>query len=191
MSSTLKILTFFIENKDKSFSINYISKKLKLNYRIAFEEIKKLEDKKLISINKLGNSNQCRFNYSFNEMILKAELDRRDELLKNTDIRLIYERIKEIKDPFFTLLIFGSYAKKKQAKNSDIDICLMTDNEEINKKIKKTLNLIPSDIHLLDFTAEEFMEMLETRKNNVGKEIVNDNVILFGIENFYGLVEHD
>jgi len=101
MDSTQKIINFFIEHKDIQYSINSVAKYLKINYRIAFEKIIELGKDSIISINKLGNSNQCSYNYKFNEKTLEAENMRKNKLLKNKNINVLYNRLAEIKTPFF------------------------------------------------------------------------------------------
>src|SRR3989344_1800986 len=128
MNSKQKILRHFIENNGDSSSIRSISKKLRINYRIVFEEIEKLKEQGLIEIKKLGNCNLCRFGFKYNEKILK--------------------------------------------------------------KAEQIIRLIPFDIHLLDFTTEQFIIMLKTTVLNVGKEIVKNNIILYGTENFYEMMNY-
>lgn len=190
MKNQLKILRHFIENKDKEFTIKQVSEELKLNYRIAYQETMALDEKKLVRIKKIGNSNICSFNYIFNEMVLQVENTRKDELLKNKSLKIIYKRIREIQNPLYILLIFGSYSTKTQTRHSDIDICLISDSKEIKRKVKDVLELVPLNIHFLDFTTKEFISMLNTRKRNVGHEILENNVILRGAEEFYELVNY-
>ncbi|MBI2135527.1 nucleotidyltransferase domain-containing protein [Candidatus Woesearchaeota archaeon] len=190
MNSKQKILRHFIENNEDSFSIRSISKKLKINYRIAFEEIEKLKEQELIEIKKLGNCNLCRFAFKYNEKVFEIENIRKNELLDNKDLWVIYNRFKDIKSPFFILAVFGSYAKGTQTKRSDIDLCIIADNEKILKKAEQIIGLIPFEIHLLDFTTEQFISMLKTTELNVGKEIVKNNIILYGTENFYEMINY-
>ena len=190
MKNILKILKHFMENKGKEFTIKQVSEKLKINYRIAYQEIKNLEQKKLIEIKKIGNSNACSFNYVFNELSMQAEAIRKEDLLKNKNLKVIYKRIMELKHPLYILLVFGSYSGKTQTKNSDIDLCLISDSKTIKKGISSILEQIPLDIHLVCFTPNEFISMLSIRKPNVGHEILKNNVILKGAEEFYGLVNY-
>ena len=190
MNNKLKILRFLLENRNKTFSINQISKSLKINYKIIFDDIKNLEKEKLIQIKKLGNSNQCSFNNSFSHRIMQVENIRKSELLKNQDVNVLHNDLNQVKNPFFILLVFGSYAKNIQTKSSDIDLCLITDNKKINQTTNQILSTIPLKIHLLEFTTDEFSQMLITKKENVGKEILNNNIILHGIENFYNLIKN-
>ncbi len=190
MKNYHKLIRYLLDNYHECYSINSIAKKLKLNYRIAFEEINKLANEKIIIIKRMGNSNQCTFNYYFNEKVLEVEQKKREELLKNKDIKVLYSLISDIKNPFYICLIFGSYAQGKQTKNSDIDVCIISDNKEINAEIEQITKTLPLKIHLLDFTCKEFISMLKTTELNVGKEIVKNRVLLKGAENFYELINH-
>jgi len=67
---------------------------------------------------------------------------------------------------------------------------LITDSESINKKIKGIVSGTPLEIHLSDFKIEEFLSMLKTTDFNVGKEAFYNNVILFGIEDYYKMIEN-
>ena len=42
------------------------------------------------------------------------------------------------------------------------------------------------EIH--EFTSKEFISMIEKTQSNVGHEIVKNNIILYGIENYYSLI---
>ena len=188
MKAQVKILEYLLEHKEESYSIRSIALHLRLHYRIAFEEIKKLEKESLVSIQRLGNTNLCSFSGHFNEKVFLVEKRRTEALLKNKNLKVLSQRISEIKNPFSICLLFGSYAKREQGKQSDIDLCIITNETEIKEKMEQTLRLLPLQIHLLIFSTEEFLSMLEIKSPNVGKEIVKNNIILKGIENFYELV---
>ncbi|MCX6707429.1 MAG: nucleotidyltransferase domain-containing protein, partial [Candidatus Woesearchaeota archaeon] len=85
---------------------------------------------------------------------------------------------------------FGSYAKGTQTKQSDMDLCVITDNEETKQKAEQIIRNVPFNIHFLCFTTKEFINMLSTTELNVGKEIVKDNIILKGAEGFYEMVNY-
>jgi len=87
------------------------------------------------------------------------------------------------------LLLFGSYASGKARTGSDIDLMLITDDKTIESQIKNQMSLIPLPVHLLSFTAGEFISMLKTTEFNVGQEAFYNNIILFGIEDYYRLIQ--
>jgi DNA polymerase sigma len=188
MNNNLKVLKLFIDNKDKKFTIRWASKELRINYRIAYEELAKLEKEGLVSITKIGNSKVCEFGYKFSGKIAEIEGLRRSEL--NKDIQLIEKRIAETKNPFYILAVFGSHVSKTASKQSDIDLCLIADNPEIAKKVNDILSITPLNVHLQEFSSGDFLSMLKSKSFNVGNEIMRNNVILHGLENFYELVNY-
>ncbi len=190
MDSRSRMLRFLMDNREEAFSINAISKKLALNYRIAFDGIKQLEKKNAVSIKKLGNSNQCTFSHKFNEQVLAVENIKREVLLANKNLKVLFDRISKIQNPFFICLIFGSYAKGTQTKQSDIDLCIITDDEDAKQQISQITRSLPLQIHLLDFSTKDFLKMLKTTEQNVGKEITRNNIILKGTENYYELINY-
>ena len=186
MNNEEKILKHLLEHKQQSFTINQIAKILKINYRIAFEGTKKLGKEGLIRIIKAGNANHCSFGSNFSEKLFAVEYMRRNEILKNNNFKILYKRLAKISQQFI-ILLFGSYAKKTQTRHSDIDLLLISDND---KKIKEELNLLPLDIHVTSVTYEDFITMLKTREQTVVSEAMKRNVILFGIEDYYRLLQN-
>ena len=186
----LKILKYLIANNDRAFTINEISKNLQISYKIVYEIIQRLKNEDLISLNKVGNSSQVQFNFNFNQKIIDAELQRREDVIKDKNLMILTKRFQEINSPFFIAILFGSYAKGKQTKSSDIDICIICDNKDITKEINNKISLLPLDLHIIDFTSKEFLDMLKTTDFNVGHEIKKNNIILHGIENYYNLIKN-
>lgn len=190
MNNNLKVLKLFGDNKDKTFTIKKAAEALKINYKIAYEEITELETEELIKITRHGNAKVCVFNYKYHNKIVEIEEIRKQELFKNKDLKLIYKRIKEVKRPFYCLVLFGSYANKTNKKGSDIDLCLITDNSEINRQVHSVLSITPLPIHLQEFSSEHFLLMLKSKEFNAGNEIVKNNIVLYGIESFYEMVNN-
>ena len=182
--NSLKILKLFVENKNKVFTIKKVSETLKINYKIVYQEIHKLEN---ITIEKQGNSKLCKFNNKFTSELIEIENQRIENLQK--DIKLIKTRTNETNNPFYCLLLFGSRTNTN-SKQSDIDICLITDNEKISKQIQTTINTIPLNIDLQEFTTEQFKQMINRKNYNLGNEIINNNIILHGIENYYEMINN-
>ena len=181
-----KVLKYLIENKEPT-SIKSISDAIKTDYKNTFTTIKTLEP--LISKQKLSNLNLITLAPAPEIEILQTEQKRTEEfLLKNKEIKFIQEDIEELNYPFIIGIIFGSYAKNTNTKNSDIDLCVICDNEENKKKIYEKISIQSLKIELHEFTIEEFISMLKTIQLNVGHEIVKNNIILFGAENYYSLI---
>ena len=112
MNNNLKVLKLFVDNKDKVFTIKKAAEALNINYKIVYEEIMKLGQETLLKITKHGNSNLCAFNHTYHSKIVEIEEVRKQKLFRNQDLKLIYKRIKEVKSPFYCLILFGSFANQ-------------------------------------------------------------------------------
>ena len=186
MKSEIKIIKLLLSNKEDRFTIRKISKALNINYRIAYEQVMKLEKQGLIKITKAGNSKLCEFTYDFDNLVFEAEFSRRDDLFKNKDFLVLHNRLKELRFPFIALL-FGSFAKGTSNRHSDIDILTIGGDQ---KKIKSEISLLPDKIHLTSVTYEEFINMAKSREFTVVSEAIKNNRILIGIEEYYRLLKN-
>lgn len=186
-----KILILLLSNKKKEFTIREISKRILVDYKAVHIIVKRLIKDNVITAKRAGQTILCSLNYkSFNADVFRAESIRKEGLLKNKNLYSLYNYFKDIKEPFFILLLFGSYASGKARKGSDIDLMLISGSDDLRKKAKKIVSLIPLKIHFLDFDSNEFLSMLKTTEFSVGKEAVNNNIILFGIEDYYRLTQN-
>lgn len=187
-----KILVLLLNNNGKEFTIRYIAKQISVDYKTVHIFVNKLAKDGVINTRKVGQTILCSINQKIiNSDLLRAESIRKKEILKNKNLYVLYNYIKEdVKSPFFILLLFGSFASGKYTKKSDIDLLLISDDEAVRKRIKKSISLTPLKIHLLDFSSKEFLSMLKTTEFNVGKEAFNNNVIFFGIEDYYRLLQN-
>ncbi len=190
-STANEILQFLLAHKSMEFSIRNISQSVSIDYKTVHGIIQDLIKNNAIRAKKIGQTVLCSINPAeFNADIFRAECSRREELLNNKDLSSMYSYFKALKEPFFILLLFGSYASGKNRKGSDIDLMLITDNEAIKHKIKSKIALMPLEIHLAQFNSKEFVSMLKTTDFNVGKEAFYNNIILYGIEDYYRMIQH-
>lgn len=103
---------------------------------------------------------------------------------KNIPFQNLENIISKIPAKFFVLIITGSYARGQETKGSDLDIVILCDDALDPKRIYAELRYecemqIPQ-IHLYVFTREEFMKMLLEKKQNYGKEIARNALVLQG-----------
>ena len=110
-------------------------------------------------------------------------------LKSNKKIKLIVDEItRSVKTPNYSLVLFGSYAKGTADKHSDLDIAIITsseDKEEAERAINTIKRLSSIEIHSIEFTFKNFIEMLISKENNVGKEIIKNPIIIKGAEQFH------
>ncbi len=180
------ILKLLIEHQEQRPSIRKIAKIRKINYKSAYQALQKLHQEKIIDIIKYGNTSLCQFNLHFNSSVYTIEYSRREDLFKNKNFKVIHDRLSNTPSQFI-LLLFGSYAKKTQTSHSDIDLLLITNSPQ---EIESKLNLLPLNIHLTSITYNNFTTMLKSKEFSVVSEAIKKNIILFGIEDYYRLINH-
>ncbi len=186
VNEKLHILKLLIENQDKTYSMRQIALQRKINYKSAYINLKLLAKEGVINLQKLGNTTICSFNQTWNPSVLKVEYARLQELLKNKNFLIIYNRLAKVNSQFI-LILFGSYAKGQETKNSDIDFLLIT-NEP--KPIEREIHLIPLKIHMTHITYENLRSMLKSKEFTVVSEAIKKNILLFGAEDYYRMIKN-
>ena len=180
----LNILKLLIENQETPFSIRKISQLRKINYKSAYYALKNLEKEGIADLKHSGNTTLCSFNRSFNESVFIVEYERRKELFRDKNFLVIYNDLRRVNMPFIALL-FGSHAKGKETKHSDIDLLVIAEDF---KPIERVLSRFPLKIHATDIRYKDFVEMLKSREFTVVSEAIKRNIILIGIEEYYRMM---
>ena len=187
------VVRYLIENSYRELNILSIAKSIKMNYKNAFDIVKRLEKEKLVTLKKFGSSNKVEINKIIHPLIFEAEYARRNDILKDKNILLMLNQIRnDAESSLYLLLLFGSYAKKTQTKNSDIDIMFIPPDgteEKFEKKASQITRIMPLPIHYMVFSESQFLDMINAKGFNVGKEAVKNNIILHGIENYYEMIK--
>ncbi len=186
MKTELKIIKHIIENK-KPKTIREIAQQIKADYRITYIAVQRLIEKKVLNVQTVGKSSLCKLDENYYGIgIYEAENERKENILKNSNIKQLYKEItSKINTGFFVFLLFGSYAKNKQTKTSDIDLLLISNEKDFENRVSNILSLLPLKTHALIFTEEEFIRMKDAKKSNVIQEAIENNIILYGIEAYY------
>lgn len=187
LSPKERIIKHLIENKEPQ-SILAASVAIVTDYKNTYNIVNELQPE-IISKEKIGNTSLIKLNLVPNQKIYSVEEKRTLEFLeKNKQIQLVAKDIQSMNYPFFIVLVFGSFVKNTNTKKSDIDICIICDDAKKKEKLISTLKLLPFPLEMHEFTTKEFESMLNKKEQNLGKEIVKNNIILYGIENYYHLI---
>jgi len=188
MKTEYKILKMMIENK-QDFTIREIAKRIGADYRITYVAVQRLVQKNILIIKLVGRSSLCSLNERYyGAEVYQTEEERRTSLLKDKNINQLFKDVMaKVGTSFFICLLFGSCAKGKWKKGSDIDLMFVSNEVNFEKEIGNILSLLPLKIHVLVFTEREFKKMYDSKKLNVVKEAMKGYVILHGIENLYYL----
>jgi predicted nucleotidyltransferase len=98
----------------------------------------------------------------------------------------------KIPTEYFTFIIAGSYASNKQTEHSDLDIVIICDDTQDTKhilaQIRQTCELSIPHGHPYIFTKSEFLGMLLNVEANYGKEIVKNNLIIYGAQQYLSII---
>ena len=158
---------------------------------IAMRQFKKEE---LLNEQKVGKSSLYCLNFE-NELvyyyIALANHNRLNKIAHRT-IRIIKESIGK-HTQFYSIVVFGSYAAQEQRKNSDFDVAVFIEEEAKRKDVQRGLNaaeqksVIQLDGHVI--TRDEFLEMLKSDEENLGKQIARKHLVIYDIQIFYNLLQ--
>ncbi len=189
MKTENKIIKHLIETK-KEPTIRQLSQDIKSDYKIVHTAVSRLTDKGLLEKKKIGKSIQLRFTPRLSKEVFEAELERREEVLKNKSLAVMLDSIKnDIKTTNFVLVLFGSYSRNTQDQNSDIDLMFIVPRANMEKSIAQAISILPLNIHYFVFTEKQFRKMKDSRKVNIAHEAIKSNVLLYGIEQYYEMLK--
>ena len=189
-----KILLYLLTNTEKKITIRGLAAVLKKSYTLVYNNVSQLAKRNILSLESIPPASIISINKNIaTEYLIRTELLLRNQFLnKNGWARLMTEDISKSQNPFFVLLLFGSYAKGSPTQNSDIDLLLITPRGsdqtcEIISLIKMTHTKTKKNI--ISVTAAEFEEMISSPNSfNVGNEARKHHLILYGSEQFYQLI---
>lgn len=190
----LDILRIFAKEPWKQFTIADVKQITKIkSHHYAYETLKAFTGKGILREDIKGKTGIYSVNYesdnnieyfSFVEHSIKE--DRKDISLNN--LKQIQDKIKS---PFYSMIVGGSYAEKKQKPTSDLDVAIIIPASESKKTYEIALKegeLMIPEVHGFVFTEEEFYLMLINKEYNYGKEIARKHVIICGAESYYKIL---
>ena len=189
-----EILSQFVKEPWKKLTfkeVKILSKKKSESY--VYNSLKKFVKENILKEERAGNV----ILYSLDLTSLKSQIytgfiSEHIAWNRNLPYKDLQNISKKIPTEFYIFIITGSYAKNKQKETSDIDVVIIIDDSAEPKRVYAQLNMacelnIPQ-IHLYVFKKSEFLQMLLNSEANYGKEIVKNNLILYGGEIYYKIL---
>ena len=188
----VKILNVFKKNLTEKLTLSQITGSLgKTSRAWSYRFIEKLSKDKILLSEMVSNTktymlnleNTDTLNYLSYCDIVKYKESKVNKKIINSILRNTSGE--------YCLVIFGSYAKNKPKKDSDLDICFLSSDDK-KKRIKpiieniKLRSLLKIDDHYL--TVNDFQKMLKWEKENLGKQIYKENIIAFNHMVYYKAV---
>lgn len=194
-NARIRILTLLVVDPTLKYTIREISLNTKVNYKLVYQEIIKLEKENIIAIKKIGNSKLCQINLTANPSLCSyIESLRRDNLLRRTaSLRVIHSELDKIKSKYFSCIMFGSSVKGKAKKNSDIDLLFIipdgTNYEKFEWEVQVLFRLLSYKIDVNIITEGSVDELKNKKGLNILNEVIKNHIILYGGEEYYNLIK--
>lgn len=183
-----KIIRYLILIYPKKSSILQISKTQKLSYNSTYKYILSLQQEQIISITKGLNGMYCTLTPTPESILFASYID------TNCTANFLRQKVffKKIIQDIITsnevslLLLFGSYAKGLEQRESDIDLLAVTEHKTAITKLSSYLSLkYNKEINILPITSKEWITMLHSKERTVVTEAVESHIILFGYEKYW------
>jgi len=176
--NNLELEIILVLLKDKTH-LREIARTLQESHSTILRKINELLKENVLDYKKEGKNKVffIKDNLKSKNYIYSAEIHKLNGLLKkHPELSIILEDIKKDFSKGM-IILFGSYAKGIPKKDSDIDIYLETNNNNIKTRVKETNSKLSIKIGKFD------------TKSLLIKEIIKNHIIIRGLEDFYERVE--
>lgn len=203
LESKMDILKAFLPQINKAYTIKDVMGKIKLSYQPTYQYLGELSRRNLLVHKKEGNVHLYSLDLE-NEEVKKhielMELKRRNEFLKKSEFKELIgrlaERITNNLSPYVhSISLFGSTARGKYSKKSDIDVFIIVssnDSAKIRELMKEAENICTSTgyefnraISPVTVSVSEFRDMIR-KKQEFAKNLLKDGIVLYGESAYYG-----
>jgi len=192
ITKEVTVLQYLLDHKETEININQLSKGLHMNYKNMHMLVDRLWKKGILQIIPFGNTRRIILVNTAHPLIFQAEYQRKQEMIKNRNLQVLVDYFdRNMLSKFYILLLFGSYVKNAQTKHSDIDLLFIVPNDSeitFEKNINDIAALLPLKLHINIFKEKDFVMMKDSKKTTIGSEAIKKNIILHGIEAYYGLI---
>ncbi|MBI5797972.1 nucleotidyltransferase domain-containing protein [Candidatus Woesearchaeota archaeon] len=186
------ILRLYCNDYTKELHGREIARQLHANHRTILLALQKLEEKNIFSTKQMGKNKLFKLNI---QNILTREYLTSVEILKTVSVlekhfflkKFLYELTPIINTK--PLILFGSYAKGIEHKESDLDLVLCDQNKDksIEQKIKDFGKQYRIKIQLQKATRKDLEKGLR-EKDPLIQEIVKDHIILNNYQYLIGIL---
>lgn len=172
----LEVILVLLKNK---MHLREIARNLNESHSTILRKINELLKENVLDYKKEGKNKVffIKNNLNAKNYVYSAEIHKLNNLLKrHPELSIILEDIKKNFSKGM-ILLFGSYAKGIPKKDSDIDIYLETNDNNIKTRVKETNSKLSIKIGKFD------------NKSLLIKEIIKNHIVIRGLEDFYERVE--
>jgi len=171
-TNTLKVLGYLIENPGREFIEKEIQKATNISKGGVNLALRELAQKRLVERKRRGRM-------YFYTTQLNHPFIRQLKILKN--IARLWPLVKKLKAVSQKIILFGSWSRGENLKDSDIDLCILTNSaEEVQQIVKKSS--LRNKLQLIIRTPTGFAEL--EKKDPVFFKEVDRGIVLLSKESY-------
>ena len=186
--TTLKILGLYAGDYQKSFHLREIARETGVDVKTIHLQLKRLEKMNILSSTMKGRNKEHSLNLrnlaAKYYMVMAETLASVRFLQDNFVIKKVAGEIDAVPS---IVLLFGSFAKGRATKDSDIDLFVITDKRIDRNMMMEKGDLIGRAINIKSCTQAQFMKALQDRDPLI-LEVVSDHIVLKGVDEFCGIL---
>lgn len=178
------IIVLFISNKNQYLHGREISKILNKPQKTIHNNLNLLVNENVLEKSIAGKNINYKLNLlapNLDEILLSVEIFKLNKLKEDFEISQILNDLKNLID--VPILLFGSYSKGYQNKDSDLDILILSDKKRDIRKIQSKYIIKINPIYI---SMEEFENSL-TNKNEFSREVLKNHILIKDFEYFIKL----
>ncbi len=189
----VKIISSLMKSLQEKISLLQIAKRATLSYNSCYKAALRLEKGEVLFIERKSGVNYCSLKNTTKTHLLAGYVSlliAESFLSKQVILRKIGEElISQCGLDMDLLVLFGSYAKGNATSKSDIDLFCVSEEDTKIKSFVRHLSLkYDKDIQMVVSNRDELREMFAEDKVNVGKEMRDTGIVLYGYELFWRMV---
>lgn len=186
MDNLHRLLHLLGQRIDEAMSIRQLAKETNTPYTSALRTIN--NNKELFTMRTIGKAKSITINKEDDivkhHLIIAERAATREAIKKQPFLKSIEH---DLKTGTYTVLLFGSRATKDYRERSDVDLCTIGAQKMSFNKLEM---LTGKEINTMQFTEEEFKEMIKSKEHNIGKEIMRKHLVLKGEEHYWEMIWH-
>ena len=184
----LAVLEGFVLDYNARLTGSFIAKSRKLNQKTVSNFLKRLEDQNFLKSITEGKNKLYFLNLKDRQMILNFIL-----LVENARTICFYQKHPMVKEVIVRLLpeikgislVFGSYAKGTEKKESDLDIFVVGSADE--KAIDEIADMYHLEVNAVQYSLAAFRKALK-ENDAVVKEIIKSHILIQNAQEFVSCV---
>ncbi len=171
-NNELEVISLFRGDYNARFYLREISNLSKLPLKTCQNTLLNLEKAKILK-SKIEGKNKYFFlnleNIKTKFSLLKSEIYKTDLFIERYPQFKMFLKSLKATTP---IIVFGSFAKFKADKDSDLDLLIISD-----KKLKLPFHLLPFKPHQISLSEETFLKAVDNQEDLI-KEVEENHIIL-------------